>query len=63
METKPDTKSPVKTRHDFAARYSISERTFLRWVYKYQLYEVVPDIIHKKVFTPNEFQLIINILG
>ncbi|WP_337045317.1 hypothetical protein [Emticicia sp. 17c] len=50
-------------RDEFCARYKCSKTTFRKWITVYELEKVVPNIKKIKVFTRNQSEKIIAILG
>ncbi len=54
---KPNNFQPVKTRKQIAAEYSISERTFRRWLIKAEI--TLPN----RMLAPNEQQVIYDKFG
>ena len=51
------------TRADFRERYKCSNNTFKKWLKNSNIAAKIPDIGKKRLFPPNEAQIIIETFG
>jgi hypothetical protein len=51
------------TRKEFRERYQCSKTTFQRWIKNSDIPKKIPNIVEKRLFSPNEAKIIIDTFG